>query len=179
MRSVRCQAFCRIFGTLHIEAKAAKITVSLHSACVVRHFTGQYSALCRITQRCGQLLDSRRENIVSKFLCLRKKALLPRFLAHIVIGVPDFRCKLAIFVRLCICQLCCTRILTVFQQRGDTVSCIFISQYNSTRACGYRDRVQYADRCCQTKGNGQCYGRARLRRLCGIHAAGMQQRPPC
>ena len=130
------QTFCRIFGTLHIEAKAAKITVSLHSACVVRHFTGQYSALCRITQRCGQLLDSRRENIVSKFLCLRKKALLPRFLAHIVIGVPDFRCKLAIFVRLCICQLCCTRILTVFQQRGDTVSCIFISQYNSTRRAG-------------------------------------------
>ena len=109
------QAFCSIFGTLHIEAKAAKITVSLHSACVVRHFTGQYGALCRVAQRCGQLLDSRRENIVSKFLCLRKKALLPRFLAHIVIGVPDFRCKLAIFVRLCICQLCCTRILTVFQ----------------------------------------------------------------
>ena len=84
------QTFCRIFGTLHIEAKAAKITVSLHSACVVRHFTGQYGALCRVAQCCGQLLNSRRENIVSKFLCLRKKALLPRFFAHIVIGVPDF-----------------------------------------------------------------------------------------
>ena len=130
------QTFCRIFGTLHIEAKAAKITVSLHSACVVRHFTGQYGAPCRVAQRCGQLLDSRRENIVSKLLCLCKKALLPCFFAHIMISVPDFRCKLAIFVRLCICQLCCTRILTVLQQRGDTISCIFISQYSSARRAG-------------------------------------------
>ena len=130
------QALCRVFRTLHIEAETAKVGVLLYGTSVVRHFTGQYSALCRVTQRCGQLLDSRRENIVSKFLCLRKKALLPRFLAHIVIGVPDFRCKLAKFVRLCICQFCCTRILPVFQKRGNTVSCIFISQYNSTRRAG-------------------------------------------
>ena len=130
------QTFCRIFGTLHIEAKAAKITVSLHSACVVHHFTGQYGALCRVAQCCGQLLNSRRENIVSKFLCLRKKALLPRFFAHIVIGVPDFRCKFTIFVRLGICKFSRCRIPAVFQQRGDTISCIFISQYSSARRAG-------------------------------------------